>query len=142
MDSVTDTSEDVFTEELMKTKQKLKEISTLLDSQHMLLRLVVQVGRLRAQAAQASGAGIFLIVCVWLCLPPENGDQNGGRRRRRGGFVQGPKTNVRREQVDIASREKEAPFYWKKLQQVLVHVVVMEDHGEYKSYLYYTVIEV
>lgn len=80
MDSVTDTSEDVFTEELMKTKQKLKEISTSLDSQHMLLRLVVQVGAAHdwRGKAQASVTIIVLIVWVWLRLPPENGDKNGG----------------------------------------------------------------
>lgn len=43
MDTIPDLSEDVLSEELMKTKQKLKEITTALETQHMLLRLVVQV---------------------------------------------------------------------------------------------------
>lgn len=50
MDSITDGPEDIFSEELMKTKQKLKEITTALETQHMLLRLVVQKMEIKTEA--------------------------------------------------------------------------------------------
>lgn len=40
---VLDNSEDFLTQELEKHKRKLKEIATALESQHQLLRLIVQV---------------------------------------------------------------------------------------------------
>jgi transient receptor potential cation channel subfamily A protein 1 len=40
---VLDSSDDYVTEELVKQKRRLKEISSALDTQHLLLRLIVQV---------------------------------------------------------------------------------------------------
>ncbi|XP_034255303.1 transient receptor potential cation channel subfamily A member 1 [Thrips palmi] len=48
--TIPDLSEDVLSEELMKTKQKLKEITTALETQHMLLRLVVQKMEIKTEA--------------------------------------------------------------------------------------------
>ena len=43
LDNIQESNEDILGEELMKTKQKLKDITSALETQHMLLRLVVQV---------------------------------------------------------------------------------------------------
>lgn len=43
LDNIPESNEDILGEELMKTKQKLKDITSALETQHMLLRLVVQV---------------------------------------------------------------------------------------------------
>lgn len=40
---VVDSTEDYITSEMMKQKRKLKEISSALETQHLFLRLIVQV---------------------------------------------------------------------------------------------------
>jgi hypothetical protein len=40
---VLDNSDDYVSEELIKQKRRLKEITSVLESQHLLLRLIVQV---------------------------------------------------------------------------------------------------
>ncbi len=38
-----DSNEDYLTEEMEKQKKKLRDISSVLDNQHQLLRLIIQV---------------------------------------------------------------------------------------------------
>lgn len=40
---ILDTNEDYLTEEMDKQRRKLKDISSTLDQQHQLLRLIIQV---------------------------------------------------------------------------------------------------
>lgn len=39
-----ESNEDYLTEEMEKQKKKLRDISNVLDTQHQLLRLIIQVG--------------------------------------------------------------------------------------------------
>lgn len=64
---VLDNSEDYLTQELDKHKRKLKEITTQLDGQHQLLRLIVQVN---------SKKNYLIVFTKALFL--ENGDKNRG----------------------------------------------------------------
>jgi hypothetical protein len=43
LEIVLDSSDDYVSEELTKQKRRLKEISSSLETQHLLLRLIVQV---------------------------------------------------------------------------------------------------
>lgn len=47
VDMMMDSNEDYLAEEMEKQKKKLRDISNVLDSQHQLLRLIIQVKKIR-----------------------------------------------------------------------------------------------
>lgn len=68
VDMMLDNQEDYLTEELEKQKKKLRDISNVLENQHQLLRLIIQVSQFKKKILS-----IFKLK-LSLFFHPENGN--------------------------------------------------------------------
>lgn len=59
-----ETTEEIMAEELEKQRRKLREITSTLEQQYQMLRLIVQVSVLARQMCSFSKIKLFLTFCI------------------------------------------------------------------------------
>lgn len=126
LDMSFDSNEEVMASEMEKQRKKLRDISYILDQQHQLLRLIIQV-RMIISSIRLSCVRFFRIdTYVFLTALTENGNKIRSRRGRWRRFAQWIAStfiqslhNVSGIALDVATHTKEIETL-KKLQQRLI----------------------